>query len=81
MLQGVAVPVVCGFPAVRVPARELALLAPGDVLRTGHPTNRDLVVTVGGAPLYTARAGQRGLRLVAEIVDNPTPRALPGGPS
>jgi flagellar motor switch protein FliM len=79
VLHDVTVPVVCGFGVVRVRAGELAVLAPGDVVRTGHPTTRDLVLTVGGTPLYAARAGQRGLRLVAEILGPSTPRPLPGG--
>lgn len=84
LLQRVTVPVVCGFPPVRVPARELAFLQPGDVLRTGQPISRDLVFTVGGSPLFGARAGQRGLRLVGEVLSvlGPVnPRALHGGTS
>lgn len=67
-LERVPVPVVCGFLPVRVPAKELAFLQPGDVLRTGQPTTRDLVFTVGGSPMFGARAGQRGQRLVAEVI-------------
>lgn len=77
VLHGVTVPVVCGFPSLRVPAGELALLQPGDVLRTGQPTGRSLVVTVGGSPLYGARAGHRGQRLVAEIVFTLANRSQP----
>lgn len=82
LIQRVTVPVVCGFAPVRVPARELAFLQPGDVLRTGQATSRDLVFTVGGSPLFAARAGQRGLRLVAEVVSvlGPVnPNAISGG--
>lgn len=68
LLQRVTVPVVCGFAPVRVAARELASLQPGDVLRTGQPITRDLVLTVGGSPLFGARPGQRGMRLVGEVV-------------
>jgi flagellar motor switch protein FliM len=80
-LQRVPVPVICGFPPVRVPARELATLQPGDVLRTGQPTTRDLVFTVGGSPMFGARAGQRGLRLVAEVISvlDPNARTSLGG--
>jgi flagellar motor switch protein FliM len=76
-LQSVHVPVVCGFLPIRVPARELAMLQPGDVLRTGQPTSRDLVFLVGDKPVFGARAGQRGQRLVGEVISvlaptNPT---------
>jgi flagellar motor switch protein FliM len=67
-VERVTVPVVCGFLPVRVPARELAVLQPGDVLRTGQSTARDLVFTVGDRPVFAARPGQRGLRLVAEVI-------------
>lgn len=84
LLQRVTVPVVCGFTPVRVPARDLAFLQPGDVLRTGQATTRDLVFTVGGSPLFGARAGQRGLRLVGEVISvlGPIdPTSLNGGTS
>lgn len=82
LVQRVTVPVVCGFPAVRVPAHELGTLQPGDVLRTGHATSRDLVLSVGGSAVFAARVGQRGQRLVGEVIGvldptnhtTPTPR-------
>ncbi len=60
--------IVC-FDPFPVSAHVVDQLKPGDVLRTGHPVHRPLTAVVGGKPLYRVEAGQRGDRLVAEVVD------------
>ncbi len=70
-LQRVVVPVVVGFAGIRVPAMDMANLHPGDVLRTGQSLGRQLVASVGNQPVFTVKAGQRGERLVAEVLSLP----------
>ncbi len=70
-LQPVVVPVVVGFAGIRVPAMDMANLHPGDVLRTGQSLGRQLVASVGNQPVFTVKAGQRGERLVAEVLSLP----------
>lgn len=70
-LQPVVVPVVIGFAAIRVPAMDMANLHPGDLLRTGQSLGRQLIASVGDAPVFTVKAGQRGDRLVAEVLSIP----------
>ena len=70
-LQPVVVPVVVGFAGIRVPAMDMANLHPGDVLRTGQSLGRQLVASVGNQPVFTVKAGQRGDRLVAEVLSLP----------
>lgn len=65
------------FNPFPVDAGTITMLTEGDVLRTGHPVHRPLVADIGGKPLYLVEAGQRGERLVVEIVDIPT--RSPGG--
>ncbi len=69
-LQPVVVPVIVGFTPVRIPAIEMASLRPGDLLRTGQSVGRQLVASVGEVPVFTVKAGQRGDRLVAEILSS-----------
>lgn len=57
------------FDPFPVSAEVVDQLKAGDVLRTGHPVHRPLTAVVGGKPLYHVEAGQRGDRLVAEVVD------------
>lgn len=57
------------FDSFPVSALVVDQLKPGDVLRTGHPVHRPLTAVIGGKPLYRVEAGQRGDRLVAEVVD------------
>ena len=70
-LRPVVVPVIVGFACIRVPAIDMASLQPGDVLRTGQSLGRQLVASVGNAPVFTVKAGQRGDRLVAEVLSVP----------
>lgn len=58
---------VVGFESVRVPARVLADLQEGDVLRLGQLISQSLVARVGNERLFSVRAAQRGQRLVAEV--------------
>lgn len=57
------------FDPFPVSAHVVDRLKVGDVLRTGHPVHRPLTAVIGGKPLYRVEAGQRGDRLVAEVVD------------
>ncbi len=75
-LQPVVVPVVIGFAGIRVPAMDMVSLQPGDVLRTGQSLGRQLVASVGNAPVFTVKAGQRGERLVAEVLSLPRADSL-----
>ncbi len=70
-LQPVIVPVIVGFAAIRAPAYDIANLAPGDLIRTGQSLGRHLVASVGNVPVFTVKAGQRGGRLVAEVLTTP----------
>ncbi len=70
-LQPVVVPVVVGFAGIRVPAMDMANLQPGDVIRTGQSLGRQLVASVGNVAVFTVKAGQRGERLVAEVLSLP----------
>ncbi len=63
----VPVELVVGFDPLPAPARQLAELQVGDVLRTGQPVTRSLVARIGAERLFTVRPAQRGQRLVAEL--------------
>lgn len=63
------------FDSFPVSALVVDGLEPGDVLRTGHPVHRPLTAVIGGKPLYRVEAGQRGDRLVAEVVDVVSPQS------
>lgn len=52
----------------RVPARDLANLAVGDVLKLDHRVDRPVVVRAGGIDLFDARLGRRGRRRAIEIL-------------
>lgn len=77
VLGGVDLEAIVRFNPFPVNAGTITMLAEGDVLRTGHPVHRPLVAEIGGKALYLVEAGQRGERLVAEVVDMPT--RSPGG--
>ena len=53
----------------------LAALAPGDVIRLGHPADAPLDVVVDGKTFAHATAGARGPRLAALIVGTPKENA------
>jgi len=67
-MKPVVVDLVVGFDPVRIPAASLAGLQVGDVLRTGQSVSKSLVARVGNEKVFTVRAGQRGHRLVAELI-------------
>lgn len=54
---------------VSVPAREVAALQPGDVLRLDHPVGHLLRGTVGGAEVVAGHLGRRGRRLAFQVVE------------
>lgn len=68
-LGSVSLEALVQFDSFPVSAVVVDGLQPGDVLRTGHPVHRPLTAVIGGKPLYRVEAGQRGDRLVAEVVD------------
>lgn len=49
-------------------AREVVELRSGDVIKTRVPVDADLVASAGDTDLFEVRLGQRGNKLVAEIV-------------
>jgi flagellar motor switch protein FliM len=77
VLGGVELEAIVRFNPFPVDAGTVTMLSEGDVLRTGHPVHRPLVAEIGGKALYLVEAGQRGERLVAEVVD--IPNRSPGG--
>ncbi len=68
-LGAVSLEAIVRFDSFPVSALVVDQLKPGDVLRTGHPVHRPLTAVIGGKSLYRVEAGQRGDRLVAEVVD------------
>lgn len=66
-VRPVPVELVAGFDVMRVPARELAGLQVGDIIRTNQSVSRPLVARVGEERLFHFRPGQQGQRLVAEV--------------
>ena len=68
-LGAVGLDAIVRFDPFPVSALVVNQLKAGDVLRTGHPVHRPLTAVIGGKPLYRVEAGQRGDRLVAEVVD------------
>lgn len=68
---------------VAVPARDVAGLRVGDVLRLGHPVDEPLSGRAGGAEVVAGHLGRRGRRLafqVAEWCATPSPPRTPAGP-
>ena len=72
ILGNVGLESIIRFDPFPVSANVVDRLKTGDVLRTGHPVHRPLTAVIGGKPMYRVEAGQRGERLVAEIVDIPS---------
>ncbi len=68
----VPVDIVVGFDNLRVPAGDLADLEVGDVLRLRQSVATELVARVGAERLFSVRPGQKGQRLVAEILSKHT---------
>lgn len=67
-LQPVPIPLTVGFGRVELTAREVVGLCAGDVIRTRQAVTDDLVASVGDTRLFAVRLGQRGTRLVAELL-------------
>ncbi len=78
-VQPVVVELIAGFEPLQVPARQLADLQVGDVLRTRQSITRPLVARVGTERLFAIRAAQRGQRLVAELTDHAESPAIEVG--
>ncbi len=57
------------LPDFRLALRDLAALAPGQVLDTGVARDAELTVLVGGQPRFTASAGRVGRRLAVRLQD------------
>ena len=51
-------------------AREVVELRSGDVIKTRVPVDADLIASAGDTDLFEVRLGQRGNKLVAEIVSS-----------
>jgi flagellar motor switch protein FliM len=54
---------------VSVPARDIAALRPGDVLRLDHPADHVLRGTVEGTDVVAGHLGRRGRRLAFQVVE------------
>ncbi len=67
-VRPVPVDLIVGFEPMQVPARHLADLQVGDVLRTRQSVSKHLVARVGSERIFHVRAAQRGQRLVAELI-------------
>ncbi len=67
-LEEAVVPVAVRLLPATVPARELAALEPGDVLRTSHRVDEPVRVLVRGVDVLAGYLGRRGRRLGVRIV-------------
>jgi flagellar motor switch protein FliM len=74
-LQQAGLVLTARFPAVRVSARTLAQLKPGQVLETGHPVDQPIEVYVNGELGYLGAVGQTRRRLGVRISEPITTRA------
>lgn len=70
LLQGVQVPLSARLRDTLVPARDLACLQVGDVLRLDHRVDQPLTLNVGDTELVLAHAGQRGRRLAVQLASD-----------
>ncbi len=68
-LPDVALPVSVRLRPAPVPAGDLAVLRPGDVIRLTHRVDEPAVALVGDAEIMRARIGRRGARLAVQIAD------------
>jgi flagellar motor switch protein FliM len=67
-LLGVPLDFRAEFPAVSVPAADLAALQPGDVIPLGITTDTPISGLVGGSPTFVVRPARRGKRLACQIL-------------
>lgn len=72
-LPDVAVPISVHLRASRIPARDLADLRPGDVLRLDHKVNEPVHGTVSGLDLLRGQVGRKGKNLAIRLSDWRTP--------
>lgn len=71
------------MPAVRISARALAALEPGQILELGVPLDARAQLTVNGRPQFLGTLGQRrrriGIRITQATAPGRTPAAFSGG--
>lgn len=67
-VRPVPVELIVGFEPMQIPAGKMAGLQVGDVLRTRQSVSKNLVARIGPERIFHVRAGQRGQRLVAELI-------------
>jgi flagellar motor switch protein FliM len=72
-LRATPVPVAARLPQFQLSLRDLAGLAPGQVLSTGIPCDAELTVTIGGRPRSRGAAGRVGRRLAVRLLDPLSP--------
>jgi flagellar motor switch protein FliM len=84
-LQQARVTLSLKLPAVRLVARSVLELAPGQVIETGIPLDGPVEVHVNGRPCFTGSLGQRRRRLALRIIQsiqagaqNEAPRGIQG---
>ena len=76
-LRNTSVSVAARLPRFEMPLRELAALAPGQVLTTGIPRDAELSVLVGGRERFRGAPGRVGRRLAVRLLDSIAPSPLP----
>lgn len=72
-LQPVPIPFSVGLGRIELSARQLVELQVGDVIRTSHPVDSDLVASAGDVDLFGVRLGQHGNTLTAHITTASSP--------
>lgn len=75
LLQNVEVDLAARLRETQVPARDLASLAVGDVLRLDHRVEHPVRLSVDGRDLVEAHAGRRGRRLAVQLGSDLPPDA------
>ncbi|MCP3935850.1 MAG: hypothetical protein GY708_10815 [Actinomycetia bacterium] len=73
LVPEVMVPVSFQLRSALIPAGELAVLAPGDVIKTDHRVDEPAVGVVGGDEVLLGRLGRNGRRLAVQISSWRTP--------
>lgn len=74
-LQHARLELTARFPAIRISARTLSQLQPGQLLETGHPVDQPIEVYVNGELGYLGAVGQTRRRLGVRISEPTTSRA------
>jgi flagellar motor switch protein FliM len=78
-LRATRVPVAARLPQFRMTMRDLARLAPGQVINTGIARDTLLPLLVHGQPRFVAAVGRTGTKLAARLVDGRIPEGRPVG--